>query len=318
VSSGDGAPHIPVLCRETIEVLAPERGGVFVDCTTGAGGHALALLAGLPAEARLICIDQDERAREVAATTGLLADSRVTMVQANFADLGGVLADLGLDAIDGLLADLGVSSMQLDEAGRGFSFQRDEPLRMVMDQQAETDAQHWLASVETSELAQVLRAYGDERRARRVAAAIKSAEVLETTGQLAEAICRGLGEWPRPGRKHPATRSFMAIRIAVNRELDVLDELLDQLPAVMAAGGIAALISFHSIEHRRVRRWVRTESVDDYGPRHMARRTPLRAARFDNLTRKGLAPTAGEQETNPRSRSAQLRAVRRRPADGPS
>jgi 16S rRNA (cytosine1402-N4)-methyltransferase len=314
VTREGGAPHIPVLCDETIDILAPERGGVFVDCTTGAGGHSFALLERLPSTARLICIDQDERAREVASDNGLLADSRVTMVQANFADLGFVLADLGLNAVDGLLADLGVSSMQLDEVGRGFSFQRDEPLRMVMDQQADTDAQQWLADVDQGDLARVLRDYGDERRARRVAGAIKSAESLDTTGQLAEAICRGLGEWPRPGRKHPATRSFMAIRIAVNAELDVLDQLLVQLPDVMTSDGVAALISFHSIEHRRVRRWVRSETVDDYGPRHLARRTPLRSARFDNLTRKGLAPTPAEQDRNPRSRSAQLRAVRRRPA----
>jgi len=202
--------------------------------------------------------------------------------------------------------------MQLDEEGRGFSFQRDEPLKMVMDGDQEVDAAAWLNKVSEAELADVLYSLGEERQSRRVAGAIARARPLTRTGELAEVICRSLNQWPRPGKKHPATQCFMAIRMAVNDELGQLDRLMESLSEALAPNGIAGLISFHGLEHRRVRRWVRRVSTDDYGPKEMARREPLVSAIFDNLTRRGIRPTAEEVAQNPRSRSAQLRGVRRR------
>lgn len=304
--------HVPVLLHESIALLAPERGGLFVDCTLGAGGHSRALLEKLPADARLICVDRDERAHQEARQTGLADDPRVQLLRAPFSQLK---TQLGPDCgrVAGLLADLGVSSMQLDEVGRGFSFQRDEPLRMVMDGDQEVDATAWLNEVSGAELADVLYRLGDERQSRRIAGAIARARPLASTGQLAEVICQALGRWPRPGQKHPATRSFMAIRMAVNDELGELDRLMESLSTVMAPGGVAALISFHGQEHGRVRRWVRRVCSDDYGPKELALRTPLTAALFDRVNRKALSPGDDELARNPRSRSAQVRAVRRRP-----
>ena len=308
-----GRPHVPVLLHETIAALAPERGGVFVDCTLGAGGHSRAILERLPADARLFCVDQDQRAHDEAQASGLADDPRVTLLHGNFAQVSSLLAAEGVAKVDGLLADLGVSSMQLDEPGRGFSFRRDEPLKMVMDQGADEDAAEWLSSVSEGDLADVIYRYGDERASRRIARAIVQARPIETTGRLAEVVCGALGRWPRPGKKHPATQTFQAIRIAVNRELEVLDQLLEQLPDLMADGGVAALISFHSLEHRRVKTWSRTEGRDDYGPVRAAHREPLRRRRFDELNRRAIRPGDGELDLNPRSRSAQLRALRRLP-----
>ncbi|MBM66367.1 MAG: 16S rRNA (cytosine(1402)-N(4))-methyltransferase [Myxococcales bacterium] len=310
--SGAARPaHIPVLLHESIDLLSPERGGLFVDCTMGAGGHSMALLQRLPEGAELLCLDRDGRAHEAAQRAPWADDRRVRLVRAAFGDLLEVLGDR-CGQVTGLLADLGPSSMQLDEEGRGFSFQRDEPLKMVMDGDQEADAATWLNEVSEAELADVLYQLGEERQARRVAGAIARARPLERTGELAEVICRSLNRWPRPGKKHPATQCFMAIRMAVNDEMGQLDRLMAGLETALAPGGIAGLISFHGLEHRRVRRWVRKVCTDDYGPKELARRQPLVPASFDNLTRRGLRPSPEEVDRNPRSRSAQLRGVRRR------
>ena len=309
--AGAASPaHVPVLLHESIDLLQPERGGLFVDCTLGAGGHSQAILARLPEDGQLLCFDRDERAHRAAQESGLAGDRRVRLVRAAFGDLLEVLGS-ACGEVSGLLADLGPSSMQLDEAGRGFSFQRDEPLKMVMDTDQEADAAHWLNEVSERELADVLFHLGEERQARRVAGAIARARPLQRTGELAEVICRSLNQWPRPGKKHPATQCFMAIRMAVNDELGQLDRLMEGLESALRPGGIAGIISFHGLEHRRVRRWVRRVSTDDYGPKEMARREPLVRATFDNLTRRGLMPTPAEIAQNPRARSAQLRGVRR-------
>jgi 16S rRNA (cytosine1402-N4)-methyltransferase len=311
---GGGAdirPHVPVLLRQCLRALEPERGGVFVDCTLGAGGHAAALLAELPGDAQLFCVDQDERAHSEAVRSGLAADDRITLLRGNFESLATLLRDQGIDRVDGLLADFGVSSMQLDEPGRGFSFRQDEPLRMVMDQSADEDAGDWLASVEQKELADVIFRYGEERASRRIAAAIVAERPIRSTGQLAEVVCGALRRWPRPGKKHPATQVFQAIRIAVNRELQVIERLLESLPDLMAPHGRAAFISFHSLEHRLVKSWVQLETKDDYGPPMAAHREPIRHRRFDALSRKPVRPDELEIQENPRARSAQLRAVRR-------
>jgi 16S rRNA (cytosine1402-N4)-methyltransferase len=292
-------------------VLQPERGGVFVDCTLGAGGHAQAILDRLPSDASLICIDQDERAHSEAHKSGLAADPRVRLHRANFAQIGPILRAEGVARVSGLLADFGVSSMQLDEPGRGFSFRSDEPLRMVMDQDASSDAADWLAQVEQKELADVIYRYGDERASRRIAAALVAARPIETTAQLADIVCSALRRRPRRGQKHPATRVFQAIRIAVNRELEVLDDLLEVLPDVIEPEGIAALITFHSLEHRAVKGWIRLETEDDFGPPAAALREPLRRRRFEKITRKPVRPDEAECRVNPRARSSQLRAVRR-------
>ena len=310
-TGADTRPHIPVLLDDCLRVLAPERGGIFVDCTLGAGGHAQAILDRLPDDARLLCIDQDQRAHDEAMRSGLALDPRVTLLRGNFEVAQELLREAGVDQVDGLLADFGVSSMQLDEPGRGFSFRQDEPLRMVMDESASMDAGEWLAAVTEKELADVIYRYGEERASRRIAARIVAARPVHTTGQLAELVCAALKRWPRPGKKHPATQVFQALRIAVNRELQVIEGLLEQLPALMSPGGRAAFISFHSLEHRMVKSWVNLETKDDYGPPMAARREPIRRRRFDSLTRKPIKPQDDECARNPRSRSAQLRAVSR-------
>ncbi len=310
-AGADTRPHIPVLLDDCLRVLAPERGGIFVDCTLGAGGHAQAILDRLPDDARLLCIDQDQRAHDEAMRRGLALDPRVTLLRGNFETTHELLQQAGVDRVDGLLADFGVSSMQLDEPGRGFSFRTDEPLRMVMDQSASIDAGEWLAAVSEKELADVIYRYGEERASRRIAAALVAARPVKTTGQLADVVCSALKRWPRPGKKHPATQVFQALRIAVNRELQVIERLLEQLPGLMAVNGRAAFISFHSLEHRMVKAWVNLETKDDYGPPMAARREPVRRRRFDALTRKPIKPKNEECARNPRSRSAQLRAVSR-------
>ena len=312
MSAGANAePHVPVLLQDCLDLLEPTRGGCFVDCTLGAGGHARAILERLPASARLICIDQDVRAHDEAARSGLAADPRVCLVRGNFEVLGQLLLQEGVTKVDGLLADFGLSSMQLDEPGRGFSFRRDEPLRMVMDQSADQNAEEWLNAVDEKELADVIYRYGEERASRRIAAALVAARPLLTTGQLAEVVCAALRRWPRVGQRHPATQVFQAVRIAINRELAVIERLLEQLPDLMADGGRAAFISFHSLEHRLVKSWAKRESTDDYGPPLAARREPIRVRRFERLTRKAVQASDEERQRNSRARSAQLRVVRR-------
>jgi len=284
------------MVTEVLEHLAPSRGGVFVDCTVGLGGHARALIdAGA---ARVIGLDRDrqalERARETLRDAGAAAD----VVHADYRGFEAVLDARGVAQVDGLLADLGVSSLQLDEPGRGFSFRRDEPLDMRMDTSSGETAAERLAAVDEKTLADVIYELGEERHARRVARAIVEArktQRVESTGQLGDIVRRAI---PRKGytRIDPATRTFQAIRIWVNQELEGLDTFLTRAAARLAPGGRLVILSFHSLEDRIVKHTFRA----------------LQAAHTIVIrTKRPVVPSESEIDRNPRARSAKLRAAER-------
>lgn len=298
----DEAPHVPVLPDEVMELLAVREGSVVVDVTAGAGGHLRRLAEAVGPSGRVIGMDRDPRAFEESAAGGVLRDyaDRVVLRRAPFSEVRRVLHEEGVAAVDGLLCDLGVSSMQLDEAERGFSFRNEGPLDMRMDPTRGETAWELIDRVSENELADILFHYGEERRSRRIARAIKKVWPLpDSTVALAEVIARAM---PGPrGRIHPATRSFQGLRIAVNRELDELDALLDALPGLLKPGGRAAVISFHSLEDRRVKlRFREGASATELGP-------PV----YRLLTKRPVVASPEEIARNPRSRSAKLRAVER-------
>ena len=290
--------HEPVLTREVLEVLAPDRGGVFVDCTVGAGGHSVALLEA--GATRLLGLDRDPSALALAAEALKTFRDRVELVHADFRELDAVLDGRGVGTINGALADLGVSSMQLDGTGRGFSFQRDEPLDMRMDPTSSRTAADLIRQSSELELAGVISQYGEERHARRVARAIVQARErapIDTTRQLADLVRRAI---PRRGwsRIDPATRTFQAVRIWVNQELEGLEQFLVRLLRRMATGARAAIIAFHSLEDRIVKHTFRSiERAGDVSARI--------------LTRKPIVASENEIARNPRARSAKLRAIER-------
>jgi len=298
--------HLPVLHREVLEALAVKASGVYLDATFGRGGHARSILDALGPDGRLIVLDRDPQAIDVAKNL-FGDDQRVTIIRGSFEMLGELAREHGISALDGLLFDLGVSSPQLDEAERGFSFQKDGPLDMRMDNEEGMTAAQWLAEASEKEIAQVLWRYGEERHSRRIARAILSRreeKPLERTLDLAALISSAV---PRPhGRKHPATRSFQAIRIYLNREMQALEAGLNASLELLAPGGRLCVISFHSLEDRMVKRFIRGHSRPDpvyAGLPNIPEHAKPRMAVI------GKAVTASEQEQdeNPRSRSATLR-----------
>lgn len=302
--------HDPVLCEETIEHLMPvlEHAAVFVDATYGRGGHSARLLAKLGPDARLIVVDRDPEA--IASAQALAAsDSRVTVCQGPFSALPELLANVGVEKVDGVLLDLGVSSPQLDNAARGFSFQHDGPLDMRMDPGHGAPAAEWLNSAPEQEIAGVLKTLGEERFARRIARAIVAARPLTTTRELAQVI-EAAQPPSRERGKHPATRSFQAIRMHVNDELGELAAGLDAAFAQLLPGGRLAIISFHSLEDRLVKQRFRALSSPPSIPRHL----PVRADSHQPQARVVAGPIrAGAREVarNPRARSATLRVLER-------
>jgi 16S rRNA (cytosine1402-N4)-methyltransferase len=289
--------HDPVLVDEVVQLLEPSRGGLYVDCTLGLGGHARAVLAA--GAARLIGLDRDTTALAIATQSLEPWRDRVELVHADYRDLTEVLAARGIDGVDGALADLGVSSMQLDAPGRGFSFRRDERLDMRMDQTSGPTAADLLRTVEETELANVIFQYGEERFSRRIARRIVEARRLApitTTAQLAEIVRRAI---PRKGyqRIDPATRTFQALRIWVNRELEELDVFIAAASRVLREGARLVVITFHSLEDRIVKHAFRALAAGEGAVRV--------------LTRKPLTPGDDEVARNPRARSAKLRAIER-------
>ncbi len=286
------------MVAEVLEHLAPARGGVFVDCTVGNGGHARAMLdAGA---SRLIGLDRDPAALvEAGAALGAFGD-RVTLMHSDYRRLDEVLDAQGIASVDGLLADLGLSSMQLDSPGRGFSFRRDDPLDMRMDPTTGLTAAEAIGDADERTLANVIYEFGEERHSRRIARAIVGARgraPVSTTGQLAEIVRRAL---PRKGysRIDPATRTFQAIRIWVNRELEGLDLFLTQAVRRLRPGGRVAVISFHSLEDRIVKHTLRAlQAAGDLG--------------LTVRTKRPIVPSEAEADRNPRARSAKLRAAER-------
>ncbi len=295
--------HRPVMLAESLAGLAVRGGGIYVDGTFGRGGHSRAILEALAGSGELNALDQDPTAIEH-ARTAFAQDANFHIHHRNFAELAQVAETAGIAGrIDGVLLDLGVSSPQLDEAERGFSFGKDGPLDMRMNTTAGASAAEWLAQAEEAEIADVLWRYGDERNSRRIARRIVNQRIeapLLRTAQLAELIASVPG--PRSRHIHPATRSFQAIRIHINRELDVLSSVLAQAVSVLAPGGRLAVISFHSLEDRIAKRFIRdaSQSVADGLELHPTLRRI--AKQF---------PSPQESSDNPRSRSAVLRVAER-------
>jgi 16S rRNA (cytosine1402-N4)-methyltransferase len=308
---GPGTPHRPVLLLETVRLLAPERGGLFVDATLGLGGHSEAILEA-SSEARVLGIDRDPQALRLASERLSRFGPRFRAAHANHREIGRVLGGAGESEASGVLADLGVSSLQFDTAERGFSFRQDAPLDMRMDAEgAEETAAELLARLPEEEIARVIYEYGEERRSRRIARWIverrERGEPIETTGALAELVARAVGH-KRTDRIHPATRTFQALRIAVNGELEGLDAFLETSVDLLQAGGRLAVISFHSLEDRIVKRTFRRLAGQcECGPRVPVCSCGARRA-VEILTRRPVVPTPEEMEENPRARSAKLRA----------
>lgn len=302
-------PHITVLLKEAVEALAIKPAGIYVDGTFGRGGHSRAVLAQLGPEGRLIAFDRDP----VAVAAGReIKDPRFELVHAPFSDFAEALAERGVEKVDGVLLDLGVSSPQLDEAERGMSFRFDAPLDMRMDTTRGLTAAEWLAEAPVAEITRVLREYGEERFAYEIAKAIAAARTgghVATTGQLA-ALVEKTVRTREPGQ-HPATRTFQALRICVNQELEELSLVLPQVVAALAPGGRLVVISFHSLEDRIVKRFMRDASR----PPQLPARLPVRAADLPKpklaLVGKPVWPSDDEVAANPRSRSAVMRIAER-------
>jgi len=302
--------HIPVLLDEALQMLAPRSGGLYIDATLGGGGHAEAILEASAPEGRLLGLDADPRA--IARVQQRLArfGPRAILVQANFRSIAAVARAQQFQPVDGILFDLGVSSYQFDEAGQGFSFSQEGPLDMRMDPESGPSAADLINTLEADELADILYRYGEERRSRRIARAMVANRPITTTTQLADVVLKAIGR--RPGaRLHPATRTFQALRIAVNDELGALEAALPQALELLKPGGVLAVISFHSLEDRIVKHYFRQESRDCICPPHTPVCTCGHKARIKEIHRKGLTPSPDEIARNPRSRSARLRAVRK-------
>ncbi len=304
--------HRPVLLTEVLKVLTPSGREVFLDCTVGSGGHAEAILEAAGGRAQLVGIDWDSENLQLARRRLERFGDRVRLFEANFAHADTVLARVGQEHTDALLADLGISSVQLDDPDRGLSFSKDGPLDMRLSsspQRQRQTAEQLVNTLPQDKLADLIYEYGQERYSRRIARAIVAAREkkrIKRTGELAETIT---GAIPRPARKtrrgvHPATRTFLALRIAVNGEMENLDGLLSLLPRILAPGGRAAMISFHSLEDRRVKR---------------AFAAMVKSGLARHITKKPIVPTERERNENRRSRSAKLRAIEKlsdNPSDG--
>ncbi len=296
--------HISVLLNETVDaVLGQRTTGVFVDATFGRGGHTRELLSRLDAQAQVFAFDKDPQALSVAYELAA-QDKRFRIIHASFADLAAQLQQLGFAAVDGVMADLGVSSPQLDQAERGFSFMHNGPLDMRMDNSQGKTAAQWLLAMDETDLANIIFKYGEERYSRRIARAIKQAGEITTTAQLAEIVKVAHPKWEK--HKHPATRTFQAIRIAINKELEDVENFLPQAVAMLKPSGRLAVISFHSLEDRLIKQFIQKESSlpeQEWGMPQKDTRRLRKIAR--------IAPSDEEVKENPRSRSAWLRVAER-------
>jgi 16S rRNA (cytosine1402-N4)-methyltransferase len=306
--------HQPVLVHDVVKYLVYNPDGTYVDGTVGPGGHSQAVGKHLSGKGRLVCLDLDPDAVRTSKKRMAFLGNNVRIMKANFADMDSVLAELGYKAIDGVLLDLGMSSYQLEKSGRGFSFSRNEPLDMRMDPEKELTALQLVNNLEPRDLERLFKNYGEETRARTIAKAIVRARLkspIETSSHLATLVksvfSHSHGSWTR----HPATRTFQALRIAVNRELQNLERFLDKIPLLMAKGGRLVVLSYHSLEDRLVKQtmvnWERPCTCPPEFPRCVCGKVPL----FRRLIKKGLKPSETEIKNNPRARSAILRVAER-------
>ena len=305
--------HISVLLRECVEYLNIRPDGVYVDGTVGLGGHSERILENLP-NGRLIGIDRDEKALAFAAKRLERFGDRAELVKGNFADIGDILDSLGIAKVDGMLFDLGVSSPQLDDASRGFSYSKDAPLDMRMDGSASLTAYEVVNTWPEEEIRRILWQYGEERYAGRIAAAIASRRLkkqIQSTGELVEIIRGAMPPSALREKQHPAKRSFQAIRIAVNDELGSLERMLQQAENRLAPGGRLLVISFHSLEDRMVKQAIHAREDGCTCPKDF----PVCICGFvqtmKSVTKKPVAPSQEEVEANPRARSARLRIAER-------
>jgi len=299
--------HATVLLEEATDALNVREAGVYVDCTFGRGGHARRILSKLGKSGRLIALDRDPDAVSVGKS---MEDANLVMVHSAFGRIGEVLGEMGIAGVDGILLDLGVSSPQLDEAGRGFSFRFDGPLDMRMDTSSGQTAEEWVNAASEKELTEVIRSYGEERFAKQIARAVvaaRSGRRIATTGQLAEIVAKAVRT--REPDQNPATRTFQAIRIFINRELEELSLVLPQCLKLLNPGGRLVVISFHSLEDRIVKQFMRQESSADDLPKKLPVRE--RELKSPNLRIVGriVRPSALEVAANPRARSAVMRVA---------
>ena len=296
MSTWDTSPtaHVPVMVTEVMEALRPQPGGQYVDCTVGAGGHALAILERIEPGGRLLGIDADDTAISLAREKLAPFQSLVTLVKGNFSELNDLCTRHGFTSNSGILMDLGVSSMQLNTPERGFSFQREAPLDMRFDSSESPSAGEIVNNYSERDIARILWEYGEERYSRQIAHRIVQNRPILSTLRLAHLVQQVHGG--RRGRIHPATRTFMALRIAANRELENLKLALDQTVELLREGGRVVVISYHSLEDRIVKQFMRREAAS-----HV----------FSLVSRKVIRPTSLETRSNPRSRSARLRVAER-------
>jgi 16S rRNA (cytosine1402-N4)-methyltransferase len=301
--------HATVLLHEAVDALAIKPDGIYVDGTFGRGGHSARILERLGSKGKLIALDKDPAAVAVGNTW---RDARFHMVHRGFARLAEVLRELGVEKVDGILLDLGVSSPQLDEAARGFSFRFDAPLDMRMDVSSGMTAAQWLATVDEGLLAEVIRDYGEERFAKQIAKAVVNARAIqpiETTRQLVELVSKTVRT--REAGQNPATRTFQAIRIYLNQELEELARVLPECVTHLSTGGRLVVISFHSLEDRMVKHFMRDMAEGDKLPRNV----PIRASEVPqgrlNLIGKAVRAGEAELQANPRARSAVMRVAER-------
>jgi 16S rRNA (cytosine1402-N4)-methyltransferase len=301
--------HETVLLHEAVEALAIKPDGIYVDCTFGRGGHSARILQQLGSNGRLIVLDKDLTA---VAHGRLWTDPRFQIAHSGFAHLAEVLSELGVTQVDGILLDLGVSSPQLDEAARGFSFRFDAPLDMRMDTSCGMTAAQWLETVDEGLLTEVIRDYGEERFAKQIARAVITARAIEpiqTTWQLVELVSKTVRT--REAGKNPATRTFQAIRIYLNRELEELEHVLPECVSHLKAGGRLVVISFHSLEDRMVKHFIRGMTDADTLPRNV----PIRASEVPQgrmkLIGRAIKAAEAELKVNPRARSAMMRVAER-------
>lgn len=313
--SSDGLSHRPVLYQEIIHAIQPKSGGLYVDCTVGSGGHAWGILAGSTPEGKLLGLDQDPQALVIAQQRLAQFGERVLLRRVSYVTLLEQLASVQWPMVDGILLDLGVSSMQLDTPERGFSFRAEAPLDMRFDPLGTLRAADLVNDLPEQELADLIFRFGEEPKARLVARAIVQARPVTTTSQLAEIISRVAGRrTKRRGAEqnrsvHPATRTFQALRIAVNRELEALELVLPQAVQALAPGGRLAVIAFHSLEDRIVKQFMRRESRDCLCPPRQPICTCGHRATLREISRQVGRPNLEEVQANPRARSSRLRVA---------
>ncbi len=315
----NGQVHRPVLYQEILDALKPERGGRYVDCTLGAGGHAVGILQHSSPDGLLLGLDLDPHILHIARQRLQQFGGRTTILQASYTKLAEHLQQMGWASIQGVLLDLGVSSLQLDTPVRGFSFQADAPLDMRFDPDGVTTASDLVNTLPEADLAKILFEYGEEPRARQIARAILRNRPLTTTRQLAEVIIsimpferRGERKQTRRSHIHPATKTFQALRIAVNKELEAIKEVLPQAVSGLAPGGRLAVISFHSLEDRIVKQFFRLESQDCICPPRQPVCTCAHRASLIEITRRPVMAGEAEVLENSRARSARLRVAEKK------